>query len=57
MNSPKSTRAHLSITKKIEILDLVQKGKKKEEVCLLYNLAPSTLSTILKNENKAIYTT
>ena len=38
--------------KKIEILDLVQKGKKKKEVCLLYSLAPSTLSTILKNEKQ-----
>ena len=50
MNSPKATRVHLSIAKKIEILDCVKKTKMKKEVCLRYNLAPSTLSTIMKNE-------
>ena len=52
MTSPKSTRVHLTIAKKVEILDLIQAGKKKKEVCLLHNLAPSTLSTILKHESK-----
>ena len=46
MNSPKSTRVHLSIAKKIEILDFVKKTKLKKEVCLRYNLAPSTLGII-----------
>ena len=50
MNSPKATRVHLSIAKRIEILDCVKKTKMKKEVCLRYNLAPSTLSTIMKNE-------
>ena len=39
MNSPKATRVHLSIAKKIEILDFVKKAKLKKEVCLRYNLA------------------
>ena len=42
MNSPKSTRVHLSISKNHDILNLVQKGKKKKEVCLQFNLALST---------------
>ena len=52
MNSPKSTRVHLSIAKKIEILDFAKKTKLKKEVCLRYNIAPSTLGTIIKNEQK-----
>ena len=50
MNSPKATRVHLSIAKKIEVLDFVKKTKFKKEVCLRYNLAPSTLSTLMKNK-------
>ena len=53
MNSPKATRVHLSIAKKkIEVLDFVKKTNFKKEVCLRYNLAPSTLSTLMKNEKK-----
>ena len=52
INSPKSTRVDLSILKKIEILNLVQKGKMEKEVCLQSILAPSALSMIIKNEQK-----
>ena len=48
MNSPKATSVHLSIAKKIEDLDFVKKTKFKKVVCLRYNLAPSTLSTLMK---------
>ena len=52
MNSPKSTRVRLSFAKKVEFLELVKQGKMKKEVCLLYGLASSSLSTIIKNEQK-----
>ena len=52
MSAPKATRVHLTIAKKIEILDFLRKGKSKKEVCLQYKLASSSLSTILIDKNK-----
>ena len=48
MTTPK--RVHLSIEKKIEILDLLNKTKSRKDVCRLYNLAPSSLQTYMRNE-------
>ena len=52
MNSPKSNRVRLSVAKKVEVLELVKQGKMKKEVCLLYGLASSLLSMIIKKEKK-----
>ena len=41
-----------SLAKKVEVLELVKQGKIKKEVCLQYGLASSSLSTIIKNEQK-----
>ena len=52
MNSPKGKRTRFSIAKKVEILDLVKKGKSRVEICKEFGLAPSTLSTFLRDEKK-----
>ena len=52
MSARKAICVHLTIAKKIEILDLLRKGKSKKEVCLQYKLASSSLSTILRDKNK-----
>ena len=52
MSAPKATRIRLTIAKKVEILDLVRKGKAKKEICQINGIAPSSLSTLIKNENK-----
>ena len=49
-NSLKGTR--FSIAKKVEILDLVKKGKSTAEICKKFGLAPSTLLTFLRDEKK-----
>ena len=51
MNSLKGTR--LSITKKVDILDLVKKGKSRVEICKKFGLVPSTLQTFLRDEKQA----
>jgi DNA-binding CsgD family transcriptional regulator len=38
--------------KKIKILALVEKGKSKKERVLQYGIAPSTLSTFIKEKQK-----
>ena len=50
MSAPKATRIRLTIAKKVEILDLVRKGKAKKEICQINGIAPSSLSTLIKNE-------
>ena len=50
MNSLDGTR--FSIAKKVEILDLVKKGKSRLEICKKFGLAPSTLQTFLRDEKK-----
>ena len=52
MNSLKSKRTRFSIIKKIELLDLVRKGKPRKEICLIYGIPPSTLFTFIKDEEK-----
>ena len=50
MSAPKATRIRLTIAKKVEILDLVRKGKAKKGICQINGIAPSSLSTLIKNE-------
>ena len=50
MSAPKVTRIRLTIAKKMEILDLVRKEKAKKEICHIIGIAPSSLSTLIKNE-------
>lgn len=54
MSRPKTkqTRVHMTIAKKLEILDHVRKCATKTEVCQRYNIPPSTLSTIIRQEAK-----
>ena len=42
-SSPKIKRTRFSIAKKVELLDLLKKGKGRKEVCQLYSISPSTL--------------
>ena len=50
--SGKSTRKSLSIEVKKRLLEEVDKGKKKLDICRDYGIAKSTLSTILKSRKK-----
>ena len=47
MSTPKG-KTRFTIAKKIELIDLVKKGKSRKEVCLIYGIAPSSLETIVK---------
>ena len=51
MSSPKTKLTQFSIAKKVELLDLLKKGKGKE-FCQLYSVSPSTLFTFVKDELK-----
>ena len=55
LNSSKSTGVYLSISKKIEILNLIQKGKMKKEACLQIKLSQSTLSMIIRTYSIALH--
>ena len=52
MSSPKTKRTRFSIAKKVELLNLLKKGKGRKEVCQLYSVSPSTLFTFVKDELK-----
>ena len=52
MSSPKGKQIRFSLAKKIEMLDLVKKGKARTEICREYGLAPSTLQNFLRDEKK-----
>ena len=52
MNSFKGESTRFSNAKKVEIVDLVKKGKSRMEICKKFVLAPSTLQTFLRDEKK-----
>ena len=52
MTSTKATRVRFSIAKKIELLDLVKKGKSRPVLCKENGIAPSTLQNFLRDEKK-----
>ena len=52
MTTPKNKRTRFSIAKKVEILDKVQKGDSRAELCRSYEIASSTLHTFIKDEKK-----
>ena len=52
MSNPKASRTRLPLSKKIEIIDLIEKGKERKEVCHTYGLALSSLGQLLKDKLK-----
>lgn len=50
MSPSKKERRSFTIGTKIKILDLIANGIKKKDVCKKFNVAQSTLRTIIKNE-------
>ena len=57
MSNPRKRKA-LSISDKVSILREIEKGMTNVLVCQKFNLSPSTVSTIVKNEEnifKAFY--
>ena len=51
MASIKPKRKGLSVTAKMEIIKAVESGRKKGDIAREFGIAPSTLSTILKNKS------
>lgn len=47
-----SKRKAIGLLDKLKIIDEVKTGKLKKDIAEKYGLAPSTLSTILKNKKK-----
>ena len=52
MTSPKTKRTRFTIAKKIEILNLLQNGNARSDVCRQYSIASSTLFQFIKDEKK-----
>ena len=52
MTSPLKKRIRFSIAKKVEILDLFQRGNSRADICWTYAIAPSTLFDFIENETK-----
>ena len=52
MTTPKNKRTRFSSAKKVEILDKVQKGDSRAELCRSYEIASSTLHTFIKDKKK-----
>ena len=54
MTSPLKKKICFSIAKKVEILDLFQRGNSRADICWTYAIAPSTLFDFIKNEKKIV---
>ena len=52
MNFLKGKSTRFLIAKKVEILNLVKKGKSRVKICKKFLLAPSPLQTFLRHEKK-----
>lgn len=47
---PRIKRKGLSFTRKIQVLDALQEGKKRKEVCQYFSIGPHALDTLIRNE-------